>query len=109
MRTSIRDPGNQQPKRIVVPDRGLAEYLHELFPGSRLGRLDVGIQIITRKKTGRPGKYRSNRERVAAQRQKSKQKKLQILLDQLTFVEKLSGYFGGELGGGKWGEVPCRK
>jgi hypothetical protein len=86
MRTSIRDPGNQQPKRIVVPDRDLAEYLHELFPGSRLQRLDAGIPIISRKKTGRPGKYRSNRQRVAAQRQKRKQKKTQILFDQLLFL-----------------------
>jgi hypothetical protein len=87
MRTSIRDPGNLQPKRIVVPDRGLAEYLHKLFPGSRLERLDVGIPIITRRKTGRPGKYGSNRERVAAQRQKIKQKKIQILVDQLLFLK----------------------
>jgi hypothetical protein len=87
MRTSIRDPRNQQPKRILVPDRGLAEYLHELFPGSRIERLDIGIPIIVSRKTGRPRKHGSNRERVAAQRQKSKQKKMQILVDQLLLLK----------------------
>ena len=36
MRTSIRDPKNELPKRILVPDLSLAEYLQEILSGSKL-------------------------------------------------------------------------
>jgi len=41
MRTSIRDTESLSPKRILVPDLSLAEYLHEMFPGSKLEKLDI--------------------------------------------------------------------
>ena len=46
MRTSIRDPNNQDPKRIVVPDLHLAEYLQSKFPGSQIEKIDIGIDEV---------------------------------------------------------------
>ena len=82
MRTSIRDTESRSPKRILVPDLSLAEYLHEMLPGSKLEKLDIGLIEQPPKKPGRPRKHATNRERVAAQRQKAKEKKLQLLADQ---------------------------
>ena len=79
MRTSIRDPENQHPKRILVPDIGLAQYLNHLFPESRIERLDAGIPEIVTNATGRPRKHQSNRERVAAQRRSAINKKIDLL------------------------------
>jgi hypothetical protein len=44
LRTSLRDPNNRTPKRILVPDHDLAKYLHDVFPGSRLEKLDIGLK-----------------------------------------------------------------
>jgi hypothetical protein len=82
MRTSIRDTESLSAKRILVPDLSLAEYLHELFPGSKLEKLDIGLVEQLPKKPRRPGKHATNSERVAAQRQKTKEKQLQLLADQ---------------------------
>ncbi len=81
MRTSLRDPGNTEPKRILVPDRALAEYLHHLFPGSRTERLEIGFPEEDQKKAGRPRKHASNKRRTAAHRQRNKEKKLALLND----------------------------
>ena len=67
MRTSIGDPESRSAKRILVPDLSLAKYLHVEQPLLRRGR---------------PRKHATNRERVAAQRQKAKETKLQLLADQ---------------------------
>jgi hypothetical protein len=82
MRTSIRNTESLSPKRILVPDLPLAEYLHEIVPGSKLEKLDIGLVEQTPKKPGRPRKHATNREKVAKQRQKAKEKKLQLLADQ---------------------------
>jgi hypothetical protein len=69
MRTSIREPSNRERKTIVVPDRPLAEYLQQRFPGSRIHILDAGIvEDAKTRRTGRPRKYQSNRDRMAEQR-----------------------------------------
>jgi hypothetical protein len=86
MRTSIRDPNNHELKRVVVPDRGLAEYLHSLFPGSSMERLDIGLGEIDAAARGRPRKYSSNRDRVANQRQKAREEKIRIL-NELFFLQ----------------------
>ena len=49
MRTSIRDPESLSAKRILVPDLSLAEYLHEILPGSKLEKLDIGLVEQTTK------------------------------------------------------------
>ena len=82
MRTSIRDMESLSPKRILVPDLSLAEYLQEVLPGAKLEKLDIGLIEQPPKTPGRPRKHATNRERVAAQRQKAKEKKLQLLADQ---------------------------
>jgi len=83
MRTSIRNPDNQLPKRILVPDRGLAEYLHDIFLGSRIQKLDIGLVGDVAKNRGRPRKHHSNLERVAQQRQQARERKIQIWAKQL--------------------------
>jgi hypothetical protein len=83
MRTSLRDPGNRQPKRILVPDRGLAEYLHDVFLGSRVEKLDIGLIDEVSKKRGRPKRHQSNRERVAQQRQRAREQKLKVFAEQI--------------------------
>jgi hypothetical protein len=70
MRTSLRDPGNRQPKRILVPDRGLAEYLQDAFPGSRVEKLDIGLIDEVSKRRGRP--KRQLGQWVTVQRTKEK-------------------------------------
>jgi len=81
MRTSMRDPGNTDPKHILVPDRGLADYLHGLFPGSRIERLEIDWVDDAEKKPGRPRKHRSNSEKAAAQRGRDREKRLALLND----------------------------
>ena len=83
MRSSMRDPKNRSPKRILVPDWALAEYLLEMLPRSKVEKLDIGIVDETPKKRGRCRKHKSNRERVAAQRQRTREEKLRLLAAQL--------------------------
>jgi hypothetical protein len=97
LRTSLRDPGNRQPKRILVPDRGLAEYLHDVFPGSRIEKLDIGLVEDVPRKRGRPGKHQSNRERVAQQRQRAREQKLKV------FAEQIRLNSPDTVGGEDWG------
>jgi hypothetical protein len=81
MRTSLRNLDDTNPKRIIVPDRGAAEYLQKLLPGSRIERLDIGLPAdhCCPKESGRPRKHTSDRERVAAHRQKQREKRMQML------------------------------
>jgi hypothetical protein len=82
LRTSIRVTESLSLKRILVPDLSLAEYLHEVFPGSKLQKLDIGLVEQPPKKPGRPRKHATNRARVAAQRHNVKERKIQLLADQ---------------------------
>jgi hypothetical protein len=77
MRISTRDPHDTNPKRVLVPDRGAAEHLQSLFPGSKLEWLDVGIpKGSTIKKGGRPKKHSSNAARRSQQRKNAREKLL---------------------------------
>ena len=85
MRTSIRVGGNQDRKIIVVPDRGLAEYLQHRFPGSGVHKLETGIIEDTEaRKSGRPRRHQSNKARVAEQRAKARAEKLRVLNEQFS-------------------------
>ena len=53
MRTSIREPKNGQPKRILVPDLPCL-ILRNIFPGSRVEKLDIGLSEDKATKRGRP-------------------------------------------------------
>jgi hypothetical protein len=72
MRISIRDPDDATPKDVLVPDRGLAQWLAELFPGCRVRELDAGIRGS--KTRGRPptGRAKSARERMREMRARRK-------------------------------------
>jgi hypothetical protein len=101
MRTSLRDPGNRQSKRILVPDRGLAEYLQDVFPGSKVEKLDIGLIDEVSNRRGRPRKHQSNRERVAQQRQRAREQKLKVLAEQIRLNSQDT--VGGEDWGGNGG------
>jgi hypothetical protein len=117
MRTSIREPRNEERKTIVVPDRPLAEYLQERFPGSRVHKLDAGIiEDTIPRKTGRPRKHQSNRERVAEQRARGKEQRLKVLADLLSLTsphdasEQMGcGYDGGAEPSRNRGELRAEK
>jgi hypothetical protein len=81
LRTSIRDPNNIEPKLIIVPDLALAEHLQQLFPGSRIERLQTGIPAARRQaKVGRPRTHRNDSERKTQYRQKMKLKLMRSML-----------------------------
>ena len=83
MRTSIRDPDNHDPKRVVVPDLHLAEYLQSKFPGSQIEKIDIGIDEVMTSTFGRPRKHQWDREASIEQRRKAQDKRIQVLNDQI--------------------------
>jgi hypothetical protein len=83
LRTSLRDPKNRKPKRILVPDQGLAEYLQAVFPGSTLQKLEIGLPDETPRRRGRPRKHGSNGERLVQQRQQARERRIQLLTEQI--------------------------
>jgi len=90
LRTSIRDPHNQDPKIIIVPDRSLADYLNGLFPDSKIEKLKTTIVEEKPKKIGRPRKHQPDKDRKAEYRQRQKQKLLNELLALQTFPYDLN-------------------
>jgi hypothetical protein len=77
-RCSIRDPGNCNPKKIIIPDKMTAIWLAEKYPGARVRRLHIepgdGREEIKR---GRKRKWKSEAERVQAWRQQNAEQKRQ--------------------------------
>ena len=66
-RTSLRDPGNQDPKHVIVPDRATAEWLAEKFPGCGVAAMDAMPQV-RKGKPGRPRLHESQAIRNARHR-----------------------------------------
>jgi len=95
MRSSIRNPDNRDPKRILVPDRGAADYLRELFPGSKIERLEIGLPEALNKKPGRPRIHLSGRQRTAAFRRMRQEKKRKMLQDLLGLCRGQDASRGG--------------
>ncbi len=81
MRISIRNPDDIHPKTIVVVDRGAAEYLHQALPGSEVKFFDAGIPKLSGNRGGRPKKHPTNAARLAEQRKRAADKKLDVLRD----------------------------
>ncbi len=80
MRISTRNPHDTNPKRILVPDLGAAEYLQGLFPESKIQWLETGIPVTTLiNNGGRPRKHESNAARRSHQRRAAREKKLNTL------------------------------
>ena len=78
LRSSARDPENHNKKQFVFPDKGTASYIHDLFPGSKLTKIDSELDELfkTKKKVGRPKIYSSPSERVIACNDRKKQRLL---------------------------------
>jgi hypothetical protein len=94
MRSSIRDPENLNRKTIIVPDRAAAEYLANLFPGSQIEKLKTQISEKS-VPVGHPRKYSSDRERVAAHRQRKQRQKLNNIIQGSSFRPYSSGIVVG--------------
>lgn len=70
MRSSIRDPGCREPKRVIVMDSDTAHWLAAKFPGATVAPL-TGTPLATRKgKPGRPKLHDNQVERQKANRRK---------------------------------------
>jgi hypothetical protein len=72
MRCSIRDPNNENPKSIYVPDSETAEWLHTIFPGSKLVKLETGIPEFDKPKNLKNPKPKSDAERQTTARDKKR-------------------------------------
>ncbi|WP_029031530.1 hypothetical protein [Salinarimonas rosea] len=76
MRSSIRNPADTTPKRVVVMDRATAEWLADLFPGAKVEPLP-GMGVVPRKgKPGRRRKHDSAADKTRAYRESQKRKYL---------------------------------
>lgn len=84
-RISIRKLDDENEKNVVVPDLGVANFLHDMFPGSQLVRLPGfdQIRLEGRKIPGRKKIYQSGTARKNEYRKNHKRK----LLAQLDMVE----------------------
>jgi len=71
MRGAIRDPDNLNPKQVIVPDRGLADYLGNIFDGATIRRLNVefGSTAIAATR-GRPREHADHAVRKRAWRER---------------------------------------
>jgi hypothetical protein len=74
MRGSLRDPKNTNHKKVFVPDQHTAHCLHQQFPGSKLQKLDCGLNFKPLKR-GRPKTHSSAAERDKAYRERQEQKR----------------------------------
>jgi hypothetical protein len=78
LRTSQRNPADKTPKKLVVMDRGTAEWMQSMFPRATVGKLGSGV-TVQKGKPGRPKKHASRAERDALYRARQKAKKLVAL------------------------------
>jgi hypothetical protein len=76
MRCSIRSPQDMTRKRVVVMDRGTAEWLANLFPGAAVEPLD-GMGVVPRK--GKPGRHRQHGSKAQKNRAYNERKKREWL------------------------------
>jgi hypothetical protein len=90
MRTALRDPANQHPIKIFVPDVGAARYLQSVFAGSTIVKADSGIvEVVTFKRKGRQRKWRDEAERLRQVRQQAREKQITILNKQASLLIRL--------------------
>ncbi len=78
MRGSIRDIANTKPKKVFVPDEATARWLHERFPGSKLEKLDCGLNFKPLK-PGRPKTHSAPAQRCKACRLRQEQRRKEWL------------------------------
>lgn len=70
LRGGIRNPKKAEPQIVVVPDRGLAEWLQSVLQGSKIEWLGLGPPEDSFKKAGRPQIHTSSAERNRKYRQR---------------------------------------
>lgn len=90
MRISLRVADSATPKSVFVVDVRTAEWLHEMFPGSRMEMLGVeGVERLGR--VGRPRKYANGAEKARAARDRAKGKcaSNEVVLAPLTGIVSL--------------------
>ena len=68
MRSSLRNPTDENPKRVIVMDRATAEWLAEKFPGAVVEAMGGSPMASVRGKPGRPRVHASDYERKTAHR-----------------------------------------
>jgi hypothetical protein len=68
----LRDPTSTGTFLLIVPDRDTADDIAQYYPGCRIERL---ISDIKEPKIGRPAKYDSEMERMAARREQDRLRK----------------------------------
>ncbi len=78
-RISIRNPDDQTPKMVIVPDRATAEWLSGLFPGARISKLDDCAIDYAPRKTGRPILHKTDNDRKLAHKKSERLRHLKEL------------------------------
>lgn len=91
-RISLRNPDDPTPKRMVVPDRGTAEWVAGMFPGAAVAPLGGTVVGARKCKPGRDRQYATAAEKQAAHRARKREREVALaLLNHLNFE------FGAEL------------
>ena len=89
MRTALRDPANQHPIKIFVPDLGVAHYLQSVFAGSKIVKADSGIvETITFKRKGRQRKWQDNADKMRHHREQAREKQIAVLNKQASLIRQ---------------------
>ncbi|TXN17200.1 hypothetical protein FV219_00810 [Methylobacterium sp. WL122] len=86
MRCSIRNPADENPKRVVVMDRDTAEWLAALFPGAAVMPLPGLGAMPSKGKAGRPRQHADDAAKAKAYRDEQERK----LLTQLDLINGTS-------------------
>lgn len=76
MRSSLRNPADENPKRVIVMDRDTALWLAEKFPGAKVEPLAGEPLAPVRKSPGRRRIHQSDHDRKAAHRRTREQELL---------------------------------
>jgi hypothetical protein len=93
MRSSLRDIENQNPKRIVTPDRRGAEFLCEKLPGATMQKLEIGI-IETVRKVGRPRVHINDAEKSRKFRERTKEANRCKIISEMMALPVSQDHFG---------------
>lgn len=83
MRGGLRNPDGTEAQTIVVPDKGLAEWLQSIFPGSKIEWLGLTLPEAVKGSSGRPRLYANNAEKARAYRDRNSTQDHQHLLEDL--------------------------
>ena len=77
MRTSQRDPKSDAARKLIVMDKGTAEWARAIFPRAAVGLLGSGVAPLK----GKPGRPRKYADRAAADRAYRERQKARKMLE----------------------------